>query len=351
MDKLRVAIIGAGQIAKVSHISNYQTRNEVEVVAVCDTNLEAAASVAAQFHIPEFFQDHNKMIETLRPDAVSICIPNKFHSKVTCDAIERGCHVLCEKPPALSVEEAVRMETAAKVHNRLLSFGFHFRYGENVTLIKNKIDNGDFGTIYGAKVIWTRRRGIPGWGNFTNKDLQGGGPMIDIGSHMLDLAVYLLGYPEIDYVCATAHDLIGKQGSGVGFMGNWDPAKFAVEDALFGFIRFKNGSSMNLETSFALNIKEKDIRNVHLYGEKLGATLFPLEIFGEEHGRMMNSSYLMEDGRDLHAVEIDNFVNACLGKEELLVTSEQAVYIQKLICALYESAATGKPVSLIPGDN
>jgi predicted dehydrogenase len=350
LEKLRVAIIGAGQIARVSHIANYQSREEVEVVAVCDTNLEAAANVASQFHIPEYFQDHITMIEKVRPDAVSICIPNKFHARVTCDALELGCHVLCEKPPALTVEEARLMEAKAKSNQRLLTFGFHFRYGENVRLVKTKIDHGDFGSIYNAKVVWTRRRGIPGWGNFINKDLQGGGPLIDIGSHILDLAAYLLDYPEIDYVCATAHDNIGKNGSGIGFMGRWDPERFTVEDSLFGFIRFKNGSSINLETSFALNMKDKDCRNLYLYGDKLGASVFPLELYGEEYSQMMNSTYLYDDAKDLHAAEVDNFVNACLGKEELLITPKQAVYIQTLICALYESAQQGKPVSIIPGD-
>jgi predicted dehydrogenase len=180
--------------------------------------------------------------------------------------------------------------------------------------------------------------------------LQGGGPLIDIGAHMLDLTAYLMNYPEVDYVCAAYHNLIGKYGSGNGFMGKWEPDKFTVEDSLFGFIKFKNGSSINLETAFALNIKEKDIRNVHLFGDKLGATLFPLEVFGEEQDYRMNSSYVYDDSKDLHAVEIDHFVNACLGKEELLITPEQAVYIQTLICALYESAASGKPVSILPGE-
>jgi predicted dehydrogenase len=162
MEKLRVAIIGAGQIARVSHIANYQARKEVEVVAVCDTNPAAAAQVAEQFGIPEHFADHLTMLEKVKPDAVSICIPNIFHCQVTCDALEKGCHVLCEKPPALTVEEATRMERMAKEHNKLLTYGFHFRYGDNVRLLKTKIDNGDFGTIYSARVQWIRRRGPHG---------------------------------------------------------------------------------------------------------------------------------------------------------------------------------------------
>ncbi|MDF2473043.1 MAG: hypothetical protein K0R21_825 [Anaerocolumna sp.] len=345
MEKLKIAIIGAGQIARKSHITNYQALKGVEVIAVCDTNLEAAASTAEEFHISKYFGNHVEMLEATKPDAVSVCVPNKYHCSITCDALERGCHVLCEKPPAITMEEAKKMDRTAREYNRLLTYGFHFRYGNNVKKLKKKIDNRDFGDIYGARVQWIRRRGIPGWGNFTNKTLQGGGPLIDIGAHMLDLAVYLMDYPVIDYVCATSHDKIGKNG-GTGLMGTWDAKKFTVEDGLFGFIKFKNGASINLETSFTLNMKEKDIRNVQLFGDKLGATLFPLELYGEDEHQQINISYPFDDEKDLYLSEVENFVNACLGKEELLVTSQQAVYIQTLICTLYDSANTGRPIML-----
>lgn len=346
MKKIKVAIIGAGQVVRLSHIPNYQLfKNDIEIVGISDVNLIAAKEVSEQFEIPNYFSDHIKMLEQLKPDIVSVCVPNKFHCKITCDALQRGCNVLCEKPPAITVDEAERMQTLALEHNCLLSFGFHFRFSSEVAFLKDKIEKGEFGDVYGARVQWIRRRGIPGWGNFTNKTMQGGGPLIDIGVHMLDLATYLMNYPDIDYVCATAHKKIGTR-KGVGLMGDWDADKFTVEDALFGFIKFRNGASINLETSFALNIKEKDIRNVQLFGDKLGATVFPLEAFGEDGNKLINHVYPFHEEEDLHYKCIANFVNACLGKEELLVTSKQAVYMQKLICALYDSAESGKPIIL-----
>lgn len=346
MKKIKVAIIGAGQIARVSHIPNYQLfSDEIEVVGISDINLQAARELSEQFHIPNYFSNHIEMLEQLKPDSVSVCVPNKFHCQITCDALERGCNVLCEKPPAITVEEAEKMQRMALKHNCLLSFGFHFRYSTEAAFLKDKIEKGEFGDLYAARVQWIRRRGIPGWGNFTNKEIQGGGPLIDIGVHMLDLAIYLMDYPNIDYVCATAHQKIGKK-KGVGLMGDWDSDKFTVEDALFGFIKFKNGASINFETSFALNIKEKDIRNVQVFGDKLGATVFPLETFGEDGSQLVNNVYPFKETEDLHYKSIANFVNACLGKETLIVTAEQAVYIQKLICALYDSAESGKPIIL-----
>lgn len=346
MKKIKVAIIGAGQVVRVSHIPNYQLlKDQVEIVGICDINLQVAKEVSEKFHIPNYYSNHIEMIEEIKPDIVSVCVPNKFHSKITCDALERGCNVMCEKPPSITVKEAELMQATALKHNCILSFGFHFRHSSDVAFLKNKIDKGDFGDIYGAKVQWTRRRGIPGWGNFTNKAIQGGGALIDIGVHMLDLAIYFMDYPVIDYVCATSHQKIGKR-KGVGLMGEWDPEKFSVEDGLFGFIKFKNGSSINLETSFALNIKEKEVRNVQLFGDRLGANLFPLETFGEDDSKLTNIVYPFHETEDLHYKCILNFVNTFLGKESLLVTAKQAVYIQKLICALYASAENGKPIIL-----
>ena len=345
MKKLRMAIIGSGQIAQVTHIPNYQSMDEVEIAGICDTRLEAARSAADKFHIANYYDSHKKMLEELKPDAVTICVPNKFHSSITLDALESGCHVFCEKPPAITTEEAEAMEKKAEEKGLLLSYGFHFRASEHVAFLKKAIDDGKMGEIYHAEVKWHRRRGIPGWGCFTNKAIQGGGPLIDIGAHMLDSAFYLMDYPEISYVCATYSDRIGKT-SKAGLMGSWDPDKFTVEDSLFGFIRFKNGTSLELQTSFAINQKERDTRSIRIFGSCQGASVFPLEIWGEENGQLYDREYPFMEMRDWHMDLDRNFVQACLGEADLLVTAEQGSYIQKVIGMLYQSAETGKPVIL-----
>ena len=342
MDKLKMAIIGSGQIARVTHIPIYQSMENVELVGICDTNPDAAKAVAEQFGIARYFGNHLEMLSELRPDAVTICVPNKFHCQITLDALEAGCHVLCEKPPAITVQEAQAMEKKAEEKKLLLSYGFHFRHSEQTAFLKEKILAGDFGTIYNTNVQWHRRRGIPGWGNFTNKAMQGGGPLIDIGAHMLDCALYLLGYPQISYVCASSSDRIGKRG-GQGLMGTWDGGRFTVEDGLFGFIHFADGTSMSLETSFAINMKERDLRKIQLYGDKLGANVFPLEIYGEEQGQLTDKSFPFMEMRDWHRDSEENFVKACLGREPLLVTAEQGTYVQRVIGALYKAAESGMP--------
>lgn len=343
MEKLKMAIIGSGQIAQVTHIPNYQSMEEVKIVGISDTRLEAAKSVAEKFQIENYYDSHKKMLEECRPDAVTVCVPNKFHSSITMDALEAGCHVFCEKPPAITAQEARNMEEKAKEKNLFLSYGFHFRASEQVAFLKKAIESGQMGKIYHADVQWHRRRGIPGWGSFTNKEIQGGGPLIDIGAHMLDSALYLMGYPKVSYVCATYSDRLGKS-SKAGLMGSWDTERFTVEDSLFGFVRFADGTSLNLQTSFAINRAEKDVRSVKLYGSCQGADLFPLRVFGEENGQLYDKDYPFMEMRDWHLDLDRNFVKACLGEESLLVTARQGTYIQELICMLYQSAESGEPV-------
>ena len=343
MSILRVAVIGAGQVARTSHINHYKSLPDVEICAVCDVNQNAAKMAADEFHIPSWYTDAETMLKEIRPDAVSICVPNKFHCDMTCLCLEYGCHVLCEKPPAVTLKEAERMRDTARRCSRILTFGFHFRHAETIAFLKKKVEAGEMGTLYAGDVTWLRRRGIPGWGSFTNLEIQGGGPLIDIGAHMLDLAVYLLDYPEVSYVCASSSDRIGKQG-GTGFLGSWDGARFGVEDSLFGFIHFSNGGSLTVRTSFTINIAEKEERNVRLYGDKRGISVFPFEIYGDEDGHQVNSLYPFEETKDWHYDCIRNFVESCMGRADILVTPDQAVYVQKLITGLYQSAGTGRPV-------
>lgn len=346
MSKLRVGLIGAGQIAETSHLPNYARHlDKLEVQAICDVNMERAKLVAEKFGIKNVYSTHTEMLEKVELDAVSVCVTNKYHSLCTVDALNAGCHVLCEKPPAINYEEAWKMYEVAQNNGRILTFNFHFRHSSEVKAIKHLISAGNFGDIYAARVQALRRRGIPGWGVFTNKEIQGGGPLIDIGIHMLDVALYLMGYPEADYVLATTHQKIGTR-PGIGLMGQWDHTKYTVEDSAFGFIRFKNGASLNLETSFALNMKEDKLMNVHLFGEKSGASVFPPQIYSENAHSLtdMQLPYLRE--MDKHYESITDFVLSCLGHKEPICQSQEALMIQKIIDSMYRSAEIGQPIKL-----
>jgi predicted dehydrogenase len=344
MKKLRIGIIGPGQVAQTAHLPAYLKRQEeVEVVALAGKNIEKVEATARQFGVPLAFDDYEEMISECSLDAISICTPNKFHKEPAVLALQSGIHVLCEKPPALTVEEVLEMEAASKTTESILTFNFHYRQSPELQAIKSFIEKDELGGIYSARVHALRRRGIPGWGTFTDKKIQGGGPLIDIGIHMLDSALYLMGFPEPDIILASSHQRIGNK-KGVGLMGNWDPDKFTVEDALMGMICFKNGESLLLETSFALNMKTKQEMSIELFGDKGGASVFPPTIYQEKHGNHVNLELPFLPESNNREKAISQFIDSCLGKGQPQVTAEQGITLQKIIQAFYQSSESGEAI-------
>ncbi|WP_223591738.1 Gfo/Idh/MocA family protein [Neobacillus bataviensis] len=343
---LSVGIIGAGGIARDAHLPNYlKYGDKVEIVAVCDVVKQKAEQLATDFNIPHVFSNYEEMFQEIELDAVSICTPNKFHYSSTIGALKAGCHVLCEKPPAMTAKEAEEMAAAAEKAGKILTYGFHFRHSPQVEVLKRFIDGGELGGIYAARVIAMRRRGIPGWGVFTNKELQGGGPLIDIGVHMLDTALYLMDYPEPDTVFGVTYQKLGTK-KGVGLMGSWDWENFSVEDMARGMITFKNGASILLESAFAANIEKADEMNVTLMGDKGGADVFPLKIYQEKHDSLIDISPTYLPKQNYHELELKRFVEACLEGTAPISTPEQGVYLQRIINGLYESALKGEAIKI-----
>lgn len=345
MRKKKVAIIGGGQVAEKVHVSYYRTREEIELVAVVSPNAYRAKNFAERNDIPQYYTDAAEMYAAQKPDMVSICTPNNIHFENVMLALYNGCNVLCEKPPAISAEEARKMEEAAKKNSCILAYNFHHRFADDVTILKEKVARGVLGDIYVVKAQALRRCGIPGWGSFTDKEVQGGGPLIDLGVHMLDAALYVLGFPKIEKVTAKMFQKIGTKKS-EGTLGEWDPTKFGVEDSLFGFIELEGGGLLQLETSFALNIKENSLMNVEFCGEQAGATLFPAQIYTDERGELVSLLNRETADPDRHQKSMTAFVDKCLGKEVMIADGAQGYVIQQLIEALYQSAEKGESVSL-----
>ena len=343
--KLRIGLIGAGGIANGAHIPGYQAvADEVEIVACADVNRATAEATAARHGIPGVYTAFEEMLAREHLDGVSVCTPNKFHAPAVLAALAAGCHVLCEKPPAITAAEARAMEAAAAAAGRILTFGFMFRFSPEVQAAKRQAEAGALGDIYTGRVTAVRRRGIPSWGVFTNRELQGGGPLIDIGVHMLDAALYVMGYPEPAAVTGVTHTHLGDQEPGVAPWGPWDHRAYSVEDVCNALITFRSGAALLLETSFIANIEPMEELNVRLSGTRAGVRFFPFSVYREEHGTLVNAQSAWLPGGNNHHREVAHFVRCMRGTAEPISTPAEAVRIQRIIEAIYASAAAGRSV-------
>lgn len=343
--KLRVAIVGGGHVAETVHASYYLTRDDMELVAVVDSHVERAQAFAARLGIPHAYTDAALMYQECQPDIVSVCTPNRFHHQHVLQALENGCHVMCEKPPAMTAEQAAEMRDAAREAGKVLAYDFHHRFASDTQLLREQVVAGTLGEIYVTNAKALRRCGVPGWGVFTNKELQGGGPLIDIGIHMLDAAMYVLGFPAVKRVSAHAFQRLGNRRHS-GQFGEWDPAAFTVEDSLFSTLEFHNGGILRLETSFALNIPEQSIFNVEFCGDEAGATLFPAHIYKDEAGKLVTLSQREAADDNRHFKSMRAFVDHVLGAPVSIADAEQGYLVQQLVAAIYRAAEFGGSVEL-----
>lgn len=329
---MRIGIIGTGGIAKTAHIPQYIAAG-ADVVAVMNRTRERGEAVAEQFGIERVYETVEEMLVTEQLDAVSVCTPNALHKEQVIAALEAGCHVLCEKPPAISAREANEMLIAARKAERTLHYGFHYRHRSDTQLLKRMIDDGELGHVYAATALALRRRGIPGWGVFTDKELQGGGALLDIGVHMLDLALYLMDYPKPVDVVGHVGQYLGTR-PGVGLMGDWDADAFSVEDTARAMVTFDNGASLFLDASFMANVEAADTMRVELRGTEGGSSLFPLVIHTEEHGALFDKSPAHLALEDPYTRQIRTFLEACR-QETSYRQAEQAVTLHTIIDRIY----------------
>ncbi|ELY3835032.1 Gfo/Idh/MocA family oxidoreductase [Cronobacter turicensis] len=342
---LKVAIIGAGQVADKVHASFYRTREEVQLVAVCDSRPEQAQAFAERHAIRHVFADVATLLSEVRPDIVSVCSPNRFHHEHVMQALAAGCHVMCEKPPAMTPEQADDMRQAARRAGTVLAYDFHHRFARDTQLLREQVALGTLGDVYVTNARALRRCGVPGWGVFTNKALQGGGPLIDIGIHMLDAALFVLGFPQVSRVTAHTFQKLGTTKSS-GQFGRWDPQQYTVEDALFATLEFTGGNILRLETSFALNIAPQSLMNVEFCGDKAGATLFPAHIYQDCDGELLTLMLREKADEQRHQRSMEAFLDRVQGKPAPVADGDQGWQIQRLVAAIYQAAETGKCVEL-----
>jgi predicted dehydrogenase len=342
--KLRYGFIGAGGIAG-EHMNHLALRDDVEIIALADPNEKAMARHAQKFGIPQTYAHWRDMLQEAQLDAVSVCTPNKLHAECTIGALEAGCDVLCEKPLAANAQEAQTMVAAAQRLGRKLVIGFQYRFNARTQFLRQAADGGQFGHIMFARVQALRRRGIPNWGVFGRKELQGGGPLIDIAVHVLEMTHYTLGSPAPVSASADMFTYLGNKPSDrvESVWKGWDHETYNVEDLAVGRIRFANGTVIHLETSFAAHI-EKDYWSFQLMGEEGGATWDPPRIYRDEDGYMVNKSpawHADEKIEKMFRRKMDNFVDHVLYDAPTLAPGRDGLAIQRMLDAMYQSAAAG----------
>ncbi len=355
MKKIRVGIIGAGGIAQAAHIPSYQKAENVEVAAIADTNKEKLQYVADKFGIKQPFTEWEKLIES-DVDAVSICSPNAFHAQQSIKAMEAGKHVLCEKPICLTGADVEKVFSVSEKTGKKFMAAFPRRFSGEAKVLKPMIDAGDFGEIYYIKAGYLRRRGIPGLGTwFTNKELAGGGPMMDVGVHILDLVIYLAGAPMPELIIGSKYAKFKDKATD----GGWPPAetrkgdvatgKMDVEELASGFVKLSNGATLVAEASWAGN-SETGLKS-SLFGTLAGAQMpdpenpkNPVRIYSERHGILTDVLPTIPQS-DMFQEEINHFIGCIRENKNPLTKKEEILSVVRIIEGIYESAETGKPVT------
>ena len=357
MEKLRIGIIGCGGIANGKHMPSLAKIDEVEMVAFCDIVPQKAEKAAKEYGCKDakIYTDYKELLGDKSIDVVHVCTPNRSHSFITVDALHAGKHVMCEKPMAINSAEAKKMIEAAKETGKKLTIGYQNRHAAENVFAKQYCDEGRLGDIYFAKANAIRRRAVPTWGVFLNEYEQGGGPLIDIGTHSLDLTLWMMDNYKPKYCIGTTYHKLNDQTNTANAWGDWDPEKFTVEDSAFGFVVMENGATIILEASWALNTLEVRETRYLLCGTKEGLDTITgkVRVNGVTAGRQFVLEPDLEaggvaffDGSENQSsadVEAKSWIDAVINDTTPVVLPEQALVVTQILEGIYESAKTGKP--------
>ncbi|MDF2537209.1 MAG: MviM4 [Herbinix sp.] len=354
--KIKIGIIGCGGIANGKHMPSLSKLGDVEMVAFCDIIPEKAEKAKEKYGTADskVYSDYQELLKDPDIEVVHVCTPNRSHAPISIDALHAGKHVMCEKPMAKTAEDARKMVQAAKETGKKLTIGYQHRHKPEALYLKSIIERGDLGEIYFAKAFAVRRRGTPNWGVFLNEYEQGGGPLIDIGTHSLDITLYLMNNYEPKMVVGTKYKKVNNPECGNPW-GGWAPGENTMEDSAFGFIVMKNGATIILESSWALNTSEPiGEGSTVLCGSDAGAQIKGgVTINKVEFNRLIEIKPDMASGgvaffegvsSSPADVEARRWINAVKNDTEVVVKPEQACVVSEILEAIYVSAQTGQPV-------
>ena len=335
--KVKIALVGAGNVAQIAHLPAYHKHPDVELVALVDEDPVKCASLKKQYDIPRTYDDFTKMLEKEDLDGVDICTPNYLHAPMAIAALRSGYHVLCEKPLARNATEAAKMVETARESGRTLMVAMNNRFRRDVEILRTFVERGELGDIQMVRVGWQRIAGD--WHDrdwVTDQSKSGGGALLDLGVPIMDLAIWIAGLKKPTRVTCN---VFGKKGKG------------GVEDSACALVNFAGGSCLILEVMWNL-LEPKDQSYLELYGSRGGATLHPLRIHKAMHGHLVNVTPTLDNQRNYYKesyeAEINHFVECILQKKKPLATGEEALSVLRILDAMYESGAAGNEVSFIP---
>lgn len=345
MKKLRMGVVGVNM--GKGHALGFHSHPSAEVVALCDVDETRLNNLADELDVPDRYLDAYEMFNKANIDAVGIAVPNKFHAPMTIAALKKGLHVLCEKPMAMSVAEAKRMNAAAAKAGRNLMIDFSHRFTDTASALKRQVETGALGNIYFGRSTWHRRRGLPGFGGwFGVKELSGGGPLVDLGVHMLDLAMWFMDYPEPVSVSGSIYSEIAPN------LARKERKKYDVEDLACGLVKFANGATLIVESSWAINMEPRESIATTLCGDKGGLSYrhtqegWEGEIYSDEKGDLYTKKLDKRIGPTPSAYH--DFIDSILEKRPPLATGDHGLKAMKIIEGIYRSAQTKKEIRYRP---
>ncbi|WP_159886596.1 Gfo/Idh/MocA family protein [Paenibacillus puerhi] len=349
--RIRIGIIGAGNIGQVHMREFSKLAEECEITTVTDLYLPLAEQRAREFGIPHVAGTPEEVINSPRVDAVIIGVPNQFHASLAIAALEAGKHVLVEKPMALNGQAARDIWEASQRSDRTLMVAHQMRWESVPMIIREQVERGELGRIYTAKTGWYRRKGIPGWGTwFTRMNESGGGPLIDIGVHMLDLALFLMGNPKPVSVYGSTYGEFGPKRKGIGTWGKPDwTGVYDVEDLATAMIKMEDGSTLTLEVSWAVHMDTDNTPFVHLMGTEGGATYRGAtgKLLMEKFDRPLETLLARPENDEGERLRLSRHFLSCIREGKEPISPALSGLTSNLVLdAIYESSRTGHEVIL-----
>ena len=366
--KLQVAVVGCGGIANQKHFPALTNQaDKCEITAFCDIIEERARKAAEKYGAEgaKVYTDYQELLKDESIDVVHVCTPNVAHCPITVAAFEAGKHVMCEKPMAATTEDAQKMMDAWKKSGKKFTIGYQNRFRTDAQALKRICEEGKLGDIYFAKAHAVRRRAVPTWGVFPDKSKQGGGPLIDIGTHALDITLWCMDNYSPKTVTGSVFEKLGHlpEATEGNMFGPWDTKTYEVEDSAFGYVKMENGATIFLESAWALNVKDSREAATTLCGTKAGAEMvggmsgkaYDL-VINETTGGILTEEHISDTGAIAFFEgkgggspadkECKQWLEAIIEDKEPLVKPEQAFVVTQILDTIYKAAAEGHEIAL-----